>query len=87
MVAVRIAKQMIDFQKTAFDTTFNAVVMFQDQTEKMAGKLLNEITWIPAEGKKAIDDWAKAYKLGSENLKKSMDENFKRADDFFCCLK
>ena len=87
MEAVRIAKQMIDFQKTAFDTTFNAVVMFQDQTEKMAGKLLNEITWIPAEGKKAIDDWAKAYKLGRENLKKSMDENFKRADDFFCCLK
>ena len=87
MEAVRIAKQMIDFQKTAFDTTFNAVVMFQDQTEKMAGKLLKEITWIPAEGKKAIDDWAKAYKLGRENLKKSMDENFKRADDFFCCLK
>ena len=87
MEAVRIAKQMIDFQKTAFDTTFNAVVMFQDQTEKMAGKLLNEVTCIPAEGKKAIDDWAKAYKLGRENLKKSMDENFKRADDFFCCLK
>ena len=87
MEAVRIAKQMIDFQKTAFDTTFNAVVMFQDQTEKMAGKLLNEITWIPAEGKRAIDDWAKAYKLERENLKKSMDENFKRADDFFCCLK
>ena len=87
MEATGVAKQMIDFQKAAFDNTFNAVVMFQDQTEKMAGKLLNEITWFPAEGKKAIDDWAKAYKLGRENLKKSVDENFKRADDLVGGLK
>jgi len=87
MEATRTAKQMIDYQKAAFDNTFNAVVMFQDQTEKMADKLLNEITWFPAEGKKAIEDWAKAYKLGRENLKKSVDENFKRADDFFGGLK
>ncbi len=87
MEATRITKQMIDFQKAAFDNTFNAVVMFQDQTEKMAGKLLNEITWFPEEGKKAINDWTKAYKQGRDKFKKSADENFKKADDFFEGLK
>ncbi len=30
-----IAKQVIDLQKTAFDNAFKAMVMLQEQTEKM----------------------------------------------------
>ena len=83
MDSAKIAKQMIEFQKTTFDNTFGAMVMMQEQTERMANTLLAQATWLPEEGKKAINDWVKAYKEGRENLKKTVDENFKKVEDFF----
>jgi hypothetical protein len=78
-----IAKQMIDFQKTMFDNTFNAMVLVQEQTERMATTLLDQATWLPAEGKNAISGWVDAFKKGREDFKKNVDENFKRVEDFF----
>lgn len=83
MDSAKIAKQMIDFQKTTFDNSFSAMVMLQEQTEIMANTLLDQATWMPAEGKKAINDWVKSYKKGREDFKKIVDENFKKVEDFF----
>ena len=83
MDSAKIAKQMIDFQKTMFDNTFNAMVLVQEQTERMADSLLDQATWMPAEGKDAISGWVDAFKKGREDFKKSVDENFKRVEDFF----
>jgi len=83
MDSSKIAKQMIDFQKTTFDNTFNAMVLLQEQAESMAGTLLDQATWMPEEGRKAINDWLKAYKQGREDFRKGVDENFKRVEDFF----
>jgi len=35
MDSSKIAKQMIDFQKTTFDNTFNAMVLLQEQAENI----------------------------------------------------
>jgi len=83
MDSSKIAKQMIDFQKTTFDNTFNAMVLLQEQAESMAGTILDQATWMPEEGRKAINDWLKAYKKGREDFKKGVDENFTRVEDFF----
>jgi hypothetical protein len=83
MDSAKIAKQMIDFQKTMFDNTYNAMVLVQEQTERMAGTLLDQGTWMPEEGKKAIRGWVDAFKKGREDFKKGVDENFKRVEDFF----
>ena len=40
MDQVKIAKQMIEFQKTTFDNTFNAMVILQEQPEWMVNTLL-----------------------------------------------
>jgi polyhydroxyalkanoate synthesis regulator phasin len=79
----KFAKQMIDFYKSTFDNSFNAMVMLQEQTEKTMKTALDQATWLPAEGKKVVDEWVKAYKQGREEFKKSVDENFKKVDDFF----
>jgi polyhydroxyalkanoate synthesis regulator phasin len=79
----KIAKQMIDFHKATFDNTFNAMEMLQEQTEKMVNTLLDQSTWLPEEGKKAINEWVKAYKKGREDFRKAVDENFKKVEDFF----
>ena len=78
-----IFKQMIDFNKTAFDNIFNSMVMLQEQAEKMANTLLNQATGVPDEGKKVINEWVKAYKKGREDYKKAVDESFKKVEDFF----
>jgi hypothetical protein len=76
-------KQMINFNKTAFDNSFNALVTLQEQTEKMVNGFLEQATWLPEEGKKVTLDWVKAYRKGCEDFKKTVDENFKKVEDFF----
>jgi polyhydroxyalkanoate synthesis regulator phasin len=79
----QIFKQMIDFNKAAFDNAFNAMVMLQEQTEKVTTTLLDQATWLPDEGKKAVNDWIQAYRKGRDDFKKTVDENFEKVDDFF----
>jgi len=83
----QIFKQMIDFNKATFDNSFSAMVMVQEQTEKMVSTILDQATWLPEEGKKAIKEWANACKKGSEDFKKAVDDNFKKVEDFFASSK
>jgi len=79
-----ILKQMINFNRTIFDNSFNAMAMIQDQTERIANMSMEQATWIPEEGKKFVDEWSKGYRHGCEDFKAAVDENFKKAEDFFC---
>ena len=81
-----IAKQMIDFQKTTFDNSFNAMVAFQDQTEKMMNVLMEQAVWMPKDGKKAVSEWGAVYKKGRDDFKKTVDENFSKFEGFFTGL-
>ena len=79
----QIAQQMIQFNKTAFDNSFNAMTMVYEQSEKMVSTFLQQATWIPEEGRKAIENWMKTYKKGCEDFKKLADENYKKVEEFF----
>jgi hypothetical protein len=59
------------------------MVLLQEQTEKASVTLLDQATWLPEEGRKAIDEWIAAYKKGREEYKKLVDENFSKVEDFF----
>lgn len=78
-----IAKQMIQFNKTAFDNTFDAMTVLQEQTEKMMSTWMEQNPLLPAEGKKAINDWIKAYKKGCADYKAAVDESYKKVESFF----
>lgn len=79
----QVFKQMVDFNKVAFNNAFNAMVMVQDQTEAMANTMLNQAAWLPEEGKKALKDWVDAFKKGRETYKQSVDDAFKKVEDYF----
>jgi hypothetical protein len=74
---------MIQYNKTAFDTSFKTMTMLQEQTEKTMNVFMEQAAWLPEEGKKAINEWIKAYKKGCEDFKKVVDENFKKVEEFF----
>ena len=78
----KITKQMIEFQKTAFDNMFNAMTILQEQTEKMVNMFLEQAPWLPAEGKEAVNEWLKTYKKGREAYKASFNESYKKVEDF-----
>ena len=48
----QIAKQIVDFNKTAFDNSFDAMSVIQDQTEKMVNAMMEQTAFFPEEGKK-----------------------------------
>lgn len=79
----QIAKQMIVFNKTAFDNNFHAMQALHEQTERLVNKFWEKSPLFPEEGKKAISEWMKAYKKGSDDFKNVVDENFKKVEDFF----
>jgi hypothetical protein len=79
----QIAKQMIDFSKSAFDNSFEAMAVIQDQTEKMVNALIEQNAMIPEDGKKAILDWILSYKRGRADLKTAAEESFKKVESFF----
>ncbi len=80
-------KQMLNFNKTAFDNSFTAMLTIQEQNAKMVNTFLEQATWMPEEGKKLIRDWVNAYKKGCEDFKKAADENYKKVDEFFAGAK
>jgi hypothetical protein len=79
----QIVKQMIQFNKAAFDNSFNTIIAIQEQTEKMLGMFLEQTPIIPPEGKKAIADWMNAYKKGREEFKTAVEGNYKKVEEFF----
>lgn len=79
----KIAKQMLDFYKSTFDNTFNALSVVQEQTEKMVNMFLEQVPLMPEEGKTAVNEWVMAYKKGRSDFKSTVDESFKKVQSFF----
>jgi len=50
----QIAKQMIQLNKIAFDSSFSAMNMVYEQKEKMFETFLTQAPGLPEEGKKAV---------------------------------
>lgn len=83
MEPLKLAKQMIDFNKATFDNTFSAMVLLQEQTEKMVNTFMEQATFLPAEGKKMLNEWVETFRKGRENFKKTVDESFAKVEDYF----
>lgn len=79
----KVAKQTFDFYKSTFNNTFNALMLLQEQAQRMMDMYLEQTSGMPEEGKKAILEWNKAYRKSSEEFKKAVDESFGRIEEFF----
>jgi hypothetical protein len=78
MDATWMAKQMVDFQKTTFDNSYNALVMLQDHTEKVATTIFEQATWVPEESRRILSQWSETYKKSRDDMKLAADENFSK---------
>ncbi|WP_207683362.1 hypothetical protein [Desulfonema magnum] len=78
-----MTKQIITFQRTAFENAFNAVSTVQDQTEKMTGDFLTQLPWVNEEGKKVISNSTEFYKKARTNFKNAVDDGFAKMEELF----
>ncbi len=78
----KMGKQMIDFYKTSFDNSFSAMMMLQEQMERMTNMYWGQMVNLPDEAKKGLAEWTKSYKKNCEDFKTMMDESFKKLEPF-----
>lgn len=79
----QLFKQMLDFQKTTFDNSFQAMSTLQEQGEKMVDTFLEQASWLPEEGKKAVANWLNAYKEGRIKYREAVEKNFEKVETYF----
>jgi hypothetical protein len=79
----QIIKQLVEFNQSAFDNAFDAIVTIQDQTEQIAEKMMDQADWMPEESRKAIDNWADVYKTSRNNFKVQVDNTYKQIEKLF----
>lgn len=72
----QITKQVIDFQKLSFSNWYNAVSMVQDQAVAAMDTLLDQATWMPEEGRQAIQSWVSVCQEERDRFKLYVDEGF-----------
>jgi hypothetical protein len=77
-----IAKQTIGFNKAAFNNSFAAMMLAQEQMGILTANIMNQISGLPAEGTEAIGDWARAYKQGCDLFIKAVNDVFEKTEDF-----
>jgi hypothetical protein len=78
----RIWKQMVGLNKAAFDSMFSTMALMQDQIQMMGNLFIEQVEWIPNEGKKVTDEWVSVCRKGREHFKRAMDEGFAKAESF-----
>ncbi len=69
-------KQIISYQKTAFDNWYNAVVLMQDQAEKAINVMVDQNSRLPETGQKFFKQWQDILTKGQQTIKTSVNESF-----------
>jgi hypothetical protein len=79
----QITREMMAFNKSVMDNTFNAISTIQDQSAMMFTAFMDKAGWLPTDGKKAIADWISSYKKGRDDFKAATDEKYEKVAEYF----
>lgn len=75
--------QLVDFQKTAFDNTYEALLKMQEQSEKVVDVLSSGQFKQPTDNQKYIDTWRNAFKKQQADFKLAVDTGFDKFKSFY----
>ncbi|MCP3890778.1 MAG: hypothetical protein GY702_18190 [Desulfobulbaceae bacterium] len=81
METTQMAKQTLSFQKTIFTNSFNAMVLAQDQTEKMMNSYIEQLPWATDESKKSLATPVEMTKKARDDFKKAVDEGYAKFEE------
>ncbi len=81
METPKIAKQMIGFQKTLFENTYNAVTVMQDNSEQMLNGFIKQFPWVTEEAKKPLNESIAFIKKARDDYKKAVEQGFDKLEE------
>jgi hypothetical protein len=81
------AKQLLDWNKTVFNSSLNLFEKFQDYGDNNAESLVALSPWGAEEGKKALSQWSSNRKKGLKTFKEGVAFGFKQAEGFCAVAK
>ena len=81
MENTKMVKQMIDYHKAAFETSFNSVLMLQEQTTKALDNILQQSPVLPEQTKAFINEWTNIYKKVTADFKEAADQNYSKLEE------
>lgn len=79
----QIGKQIIDFNKKAFENSFSAMCALQEQAEKTFDTLLEKSPMYSEETKKMVTAWRTNCLKGRDQFKSLANENFDKVSAYF----
>lgn len=81
MDSSQIVKQTLGFQKTIFENSFSAMVVVQDQTEKMVNSYLDQLPWVTDESKSSMKASVDMAKKARDDFKTAIEDGFSKFEE------
>ena len=81
MDTTQMAKQTLNFQKTIFTNSFNAMTLAQDQTENMLNSYVEKLPWATEEGKKSLASSVEMANKARDDFRKAADEGYAKLEE------
>jgi hypothetical protein len=81
MDSTQFVKQTLGFQKTIFENSYNAMIVVQDQTEKMMNSYLDQLPWVTEESKSSMKASVDLAKKAREDFKTAVDDGFAKFEE------
>jgi len=87
MDQMQTGKDLMDFNKKAFNNYFAILGIFQDQAEKILIAMVDQFPAFSEEAKKNMDYWTNANKQVLDNYKTIADKSFQKVEECFVSSK
>lgn len=78
----KMSQQTLEMCKTAFDRSFDALMLCQEQMLRLGTLYWGQMINLPEEAKKDLNEWTNVYKKNCADFKKAVDDNFTRLESF-----
>lgn len=72
----KLATNVVEFQKTTFDNGIDALGRLQKRSDQMIKRMVKEASWMPGEGKEAVEEWVTTMEKARADFKKATDKSF-----------
>lgn len=75
-------KQVLEFQKAAFENGYNAIVALQERQLELADRMINQVPNLPDEARALMQTWRNAAQEGQRQFKNTVDGSFAAASTY-----
>lgn len=74
--AAKLAVNLVEFEKTTFDSAVKLIGSLNDRSEKAVRHALSNATWLPKEGQKLVEEWQHTVRKSLKDFARTVDKSF-----------